>query len=124
VDIHELRKMTLPKLRDLAKQTTDLEGILGKKKEELVEAIAKAQGISFEPLAKDVHTIATVKQQIRNLQKQRDEILASSKDKRQVKRIRRKIKLLKRTTRHLAAAAKVQKAQQPSAPAGAAPATA
>jgi hypothetical protein len=123
VDLNELRKMTLPKLRELAKEATDLQGVGGMKKDELVEAIAKAKGIAFVP-TKDLSTIISVKQQIRALKRQRDEILASSKDEIQIKRIRRKIKLLKRITRQLAAAAKVQKAQQPSAPAGAAPATA
>ena len=108
MDIHELRKIPLPKLRDLAKQTTDLEGILGKKKEELIEAIAKAQGISFEPLAKDVQTISAIKQQIRGLKKQRDEILATTHDRLAVKRLRRKLKVLKRQTKKLASQAKTR----------------
>ncbi|HWP60558.1 MAG TPA: Rho termination factor N-terminal domain-containing protein [Candidatus Acidoferrales bacterium] len=115
MDLNELRKMPLPKLRDLAKQTTDLEGVLGKKKEELIEAIAKAQGISFVPLAKDVQTISAIKQQIRTLKKQRDETLATTKDRAELRKIRRKIKVLKRQTRKLAAAAKRQAAAKPAA---------
>jgi hypothetical protein len=109
VDLNELRKMTLPKLRELAKEGTDLQGVGGMKKEELVSAIAKAKGITFAP-AKDLSTVSSIKLQIRALKKQRDEILTSSKDAIPVKRIRRKIKLLKRTTRQLAAAAKLQPA--------------
>ncbi|MGH7847975.1 MAG: Rho termination factor N-terminal domain-containing protein [Candidatus Binatia bacterium] len=115
MDLNELRKMPLPKLRDLAKQTTDLEGVLGMKKEELVEAIAKAQGISFVPLAKDVQTISAIKQQIRSLQKQRDEMLAGNKDRAALKKTRRKIKVLKRQTRKLATDAKLQAAAKPAA---------
>ena len=120
MDLNELRKMTVLKLRDLAKEATELQGVGGMQKEELVEAIAKAKSIAFVPV-KDLSTITAVKEQIRALKKQRDEILASSKDAKQVKRIRRKIKFLKRTTRQLAAAAKVQPAAQPSAAAGVAP---
>lgn len=111
MDLSELRKMTVPKLRELAKESTDLQGVGGMQKEELVQAIAKAKGIEFVA-AKDLTTVTAVKQHIRALKKQRDEILSSSKDAKKVGIIRRKIKLLKRTTRQLAAAAKYQKAPQ------------
>jgi hypothetical protein len=117
LDIHELRKMPLPKLRELAKQTTDLEGVMGMKKEALVAAIAKAQGISLGPATKDLSTMTAIKQRIRSLRKQRDELLAASADRQQLKRIRREIKSLKRKTRELAAAAKATAGR------GAAPAT-
>ena len=120
MDLNELRKMTVLKLRELAKEATDLQGVGGMQKEELVEAIAKAKGIAFVPV-KDLSTITAVKQQIRAFKKQRDEIFTSSKDAKQVKRIRRKIKLLKRTTRQLAAAAKIQPAQEAGTAAGATP---
>ena len=123
MDLNELRKMTVLKLRELAKEATDLQGVGGMQKEALVEAIAKAKGIAFVPV-KDLSTITAVKHQIRAFKKQRDEILASSKDAKQVKRIRRKIKLLKRTTRQLAAAAKIQPAPQAATAAGVAPAPA
>jgi hypothetical protein len=119
VDLNELRKMTVPKLRELAKEATDLQGVGGMQKEELVQAIAKAKGIEFVA-AKDLGTMTAVKQHIRELKKQRDEILASSKDAKKIGILRRKIKLLKRTTRDLAAAAKTQKASQAAAPASSA----
>ena len=119
MDLNELRKMTVLKLRELAKEATDLQGVGGMQKEELVKAIAKAKGIAFVPV-KDLSTIIAIKHQIRVLKQQRDEILASSKDAKQVKRIRRRIKFLKRATRQLAAAAKIPSAQQPGAAAGAA----
>ena len=124
MDIKELKKMTVPKLRDLAKQATDLQGVMGMKKEELIEAIAKAQGIAYETLAKDVTTISSVKQEIRALQKHRDELLASSKERVKIARMRRKIKKLKRLTRHLGREAKVAKAAQAAQPAAPAPAAA
>ncbi|MBI3000722.1 MAG: transcription termination factor Rho [Deltaproteobacteria bacterium] len=124
MDIKELRKMTVPKLRERAKQVTDLQGVGGMEKEALIEAIAKAEGIAYEAPPKDVTTISSVKHEIRALKKQVEEIHASSKDHAKVHRIRRKIKKLKRRTRQLAHKAGPKEAPQASAPAGAsAPAT-
>ncbi|TAJ76175.1 hypothetical protein EPO44_21590 [bacterium] len=123
MDIKELRKMTVTKLREHAKQVTDLQGVIGMEKEALIEAIAKAEGIAYEVPPKDVTTISSIKQEIRALKKQTEELLASSKEAPKVKRIRRKIKKLKRLTRVLAHKAGPKEAPQPSAaPAAAAPA--
>ena len=123
MDIKELRKLTVPKLRERAKKVTSLEGVMGMEKEALVEAIAKAEGISYEVPPKDVTTISSVKQEIHALKKQVEEILAASKDHVKVGRIRRKIKKLKRLTRELAHKAGPKEAPQPSAtPAESAPA--
>lgn len=116
MEIQELRKMTVPKLRDLAKQSTELQGVMGMKKEQLIEAIAQAQSIAYDAAAKDVTTISSIKQQIRALQKQRDELLAVSKERVKVHRIRRKIKTLKRVTRALARKAGPKESPQASAP--------
>ena len=125
MDVNELRKMTTPKLRDLAKQETDLKGVGGMEKEELIKAIAEAQGIAYDESTKDINAIHAVKQDIRRLKKQKAEMLASSPDRKKIKRIKRRVKLLKRLTRHLAHEAKTAtaaKAAQPAAPAPAAPA--
>jgi Rho termination factor, N-terminal domain len=125
MDVNELRKMTTPKLRDLAKQETDLKGVGGMEKEELIKAIAKAKGIAYDESTKDINAIHAVKQDIRRLNKQKAEMLASSPDRKKIKRIKRRVKLLKRLTRHLAHEAKTAtagKAAQPTAPAPAAPA--
>jgi Rho termination factor, N-terminal domain len=102
MDLHDLQKMTTPKLRDLAKELTDLQGVGGMHKEELVKAIAKAQGIAYDESVKDLNAIHAVKQDIRALQKQKAELLTSKGDRKKLKRIKRKVKLLKRLTRHLA----------------------
>ena len=117
MDIKELRKMTVPKLRERAKQVTDLEGVMGMEKEALIVAIVKAEGIAYEAPPKDVTTIGSVKHEIRALKKQVEEIHASSKDHAKVHRIRRKIKKLKRRTRQLAHKAGPKEAPQASAPA-------
>lgn len=126
MDLKELRKLPMPKLRDLAKQDTDLKGVGGMEKEALIKAIAEAKGIVYDASTKDVNAIHAVKQDIRALKKQKAELLAANGDRKKLKRMKRKIKLLKRLTRHLAHEAKTMASQptatgQPAAPAPAAP---
>ena len=126
MDLKEIRKLPMPKLRDLAKQETDLKSVGGMEKEELIKAIAAAKGIAYDESHKDVNAIHAVKQDIRALKKQKAEILAGTPDRRKLKRIQRKTKLLKRLTRRLAHEAKTaaaEKAAQPAAPAAPAPPT-
>ena len=59
----------------------------------------------------DVNALSALKQNIRQLKKEKDVILTSSGDSETVKRIRRKIKLLKRETRVLAAQKKKSAAE-------------
>ena len=110
MDIDELRKLTLPKLKEHAKKTTDLKGIGGMKKEDLVKAIAKAEGTSDKASAEDHASISSVKQEIHALKtlgaKEVRELLTSSKDWIKLKKVRRKIKRLKRLTRQMALKAK------------------
>lgn len=125
MELKELRKLPMPKLRDLAKQETDLKGVVGMEKEELIKAIAQAKGIAYDETTKDLNAIHAVKQDIRTLQKQKAELLAGGGDRKELKRMRRKVKLLKRLTRHLAHEAKTTaatKTAQPSAPAQTPPA--
>ena len=102
MDLKELRKLPMPKLRDLAKQETELIGVGGMEKEELIKAIAAAKGIAYDETHKDLNAIHAVKQDIRTLQKQKLELLSAHGDRGKLSKIRRKVKLLKRVTRHLA----------------------
>ncbi|MBI4529056.1 MAG: Rho termination factor N-terminal domain-containing protein [Deltaproteobacteria bacterium] len=113
MDIKELRKMTLPKLREHAKQVSDLQGIVGMKKEELIELIAKAEGVAYAAPAKDVSTIKDAKQEIQELRKKRDELLASSKDHAELEKLRKRIKTLKRLTRKIAEKGTAKATQTP-----------
>ena len=136
MDLKELRKLPMPKLRDVAKQETDLKGVIGMEKEDLIKAIAAAMNIPYDETHKDLNAIHAVKQDIRALQKQKLELFASNRERSKIKRIRHKVKLLKRVTRHLAhdaklvavaaeakaAAEKTAVATKPAAPAEAPPA--
>jgi ElaB/YqjD/DUF883 family membrane-anchored ribosome-binding protein len=121
MELKELRKLPMPKLRDLAKQETELQGIGGMEKEDLIRAIAQAKGIAYDETGKDVNAIHSVKQDIRQLKKEKGELLAANGDRKKIKRIKRRVKLLKRLTRHLsresktAAAAKAAQAAAPAA---------
>ncbi len=102
MDLKELRRLPLPKLRDLAKQETDLKGVIGMEKEALIEAIAKAKGISYETMPKDVTAIHSIKHEIKDLRKHKAELLSASPDRKKLTKIQRKIKRLRRLTRKLA----------------------
>jgi beta-phosphoglucomutase-like phosphatase (HAD superfamily) len=127
MELKELRKLPMPKLRDLAKAETDLQGVIGMEKEELVKAIAQAKGIVYDETHKDLNAIHGVKADIRALKKQKAELITADGDQKKVKRLKRKVKLLKRLTRHLAHDARTAaaaKAAQPEPPAAATPAAA
>ena len=120
MELKDLRKLPMPKLRDLAKAETDLQGVIGMEKEELIKAIAQAKGIAYDETHKDLNAIHGVKADIRALKKQKAELITANGDQKKVERIKRKVKLLKRLTRHLAHDAKTAaaaKAAQPAAPA-------
>ena len=124
MELKELRKLPMPKLRDLAKVETDLQGVIGMEKEELIKAIAKAKNIAYDETHKDINAIHAVKADIRALQKQKTELRASNGDWRKIKRMKRKVKLLKRLTRDLAHERKTAaalKVAQPAAPTAATP---
>jgi hypothetical protein len=107
MELKDLRKLPMPKLRDLAKQETELTGVGGMQKEELIKAIAQAKGIAYDESSKDLNAIHAVKQDIRQMQKQKAELLTANSEPKKLKRVKRKIKLLKRLTRHLAHEAKI-----------------
>jgi hypothetical protein len=116
MELKEIRKLPMPKLRDLAKQETELTGIVGMEKEELIKAIAQAKGIAYEESGKDVNAIHAIKQDIRQLRTQKAELMAASGDAKKLKRVKRKLKLLKRLTRELAHEAKTAAAAKPATP--------
>ncbi len=120
MDLTELKKMTVAQLREKAKGIPDLQGVAGMKKDQLIQAISKAEGIGVGTQENDI-SISSVKQAIEALKKQKTELLASPEGHSKVKRIRRKIKRLKRQTRKLALEAARQKAAQAAAAAKAPP---
>jgi hypothetical protein len=112
MELKDIQRLTMPKLRELAKEATSLQGVIGMEKEALIKAIAAAKGITYDESFKDTHAIHAIKLDIRGLKKQKAELRAASGDRKKLKRIQRKIKLEKRLTRHLAHEAKTASARK------------
>src|SRR5690349_971925 len=78
MDLKELRKLPMPKLRDVAKQETELKNAGALEKEELIKAIAAARNVPYDETHKDLNAIHAVKQDIRELQKRKNELLTAN----------------------------------------------
>ena len=62
-----LDKMTVKELRDLAKETTELTGVFGMNKPELIAGIKKARGIVDDGPVKASSTVRDIKKKMREL---------------------------------------------------------
>ena len=98
---HELKEMTVARLREIAKETEHeaVKGATQMNKDHLLKALCTALNIEMH----EHHEVVgidkvVIKQKIRALRKQRDEILAS-KDRSQLHGVLRQIHALKRTIR-------------------------
>ncbi len=108
MDWHDLEKLTVVKLREEAHEK-GVEGVHGKDKPELLDALAGILGIEkpHEELSdKGVHDKAGLKLQIRALKVERARFLEAH-DHKSLKEVRRKIRGLKRQIRRIHAAAPV-----------------
>jgi hypothetical protein len=93
-----LDKMTVKELRDLAKETTDLTGVFGMNKPELISEIKKARGIVEEGSGKSNSTVREIKKKMRELKVV--QAAAVSEDNLRMARIyKKKIIRLKKQTR-------------------------
>jgi len=97
----ELKHKRVNELRDIAKEMDheEVQGYTQMNKEHLLEAICHALNIDMH-VHHEVVGIdkSVVKSQIKELKKQRDEAISSKKPE-ELKRIRRKIRILKKTLR-------------------------
>jgi len=96
----DITKLPVTKLREIALNIPDLEGVHGMTKQQLIEAIKAAQGIEQEKPQKaklDID-ISTVKKQIRMLKAERDQAI-NNRERTRLKEIRKTLKRLKRITR-------------------------
>lgn len=106
----DLEKMTAPEIRDFILQNyPEITGVHALKKEELLAAIYKARGVPVKEIkkkeAKEVEINKSgLKKQIRLLKAERDKLLdtPSKKNKKELIKIRKKIKKLKKLTRKAA----------------------
>jgi len=95
---HDLQKMTVGRLRELAAEYEDLTGVTGMHKETLVDTLAKKRGIEIPHKVVVGIDKAVLKAKIRDLKKIRDQHL-EERDHEQLRRTRRKIHRLRHQLR-------------------------
>ena len=98
MNYHELEKTTVGKLREMAAEHPDLEGVTAMSKEKLVDALAVKLGIEIPHKVVVGIDKSAVKTQIRELKKVRDEAIAA-KDSEKLRRTRHKIHKLRHQLR-------------------------
>jgi hypothetical protein len=96
-----LEKMTVTDLREMAKEITEISGVHGMKKEELIAAIKKSKGIVDEPVKKTDASIGEIKKKIKAVKNQRLTAI-EAKDKKMAKIYKRRISRLKKKSRRAA----------------------
>ena len=97
-----LEKMTVTDLREMAKEITEISGVHGMKKEELIAAIKKSKGIIDEPVKKTDASLGEIKKKIKAVKTQRLAAI-EAKDKKMAKIYKRRISRLKKKSRRAAA---------------------
>jgi hypothetical protein len=97
-----LEKMTVTDLREMAKDITEISGVHGMKKEELIAAIKKSKGIIDEPVKKTDASLGEIKKKIKAVRTQRLAAI-EAKDKKMAKIYKRRISRLKKKSRRAAA---------------------
>lgn len=96
-----LEKMTAKELREIGKQISEITGVYGMNKAELISAIKKARGIIDDTRKKTDSSVREIKKKIKALRAERAAALDSS-DKKMAKIYRRSIARLKKKTRRAA----------------------
>lgn len=96
-----LEKMTVTDLREMAKEITEISGVHGMKKEELIAAIKKSKGIIDEPVKKTDASLGEIKRKIKAVKTQRLAAI-EAKDKKMAKIYKRRISRLKKKSRRAA----------------------
>lgn len=107
MELKDLQKMTVTKLREEAVKIPGVQGAHGMRKDELVRVLAEAHGIPLGRTVAKPSTISEIKLQIRKLRVERD-ALSGSENEAARRRVRRQIRSLKRQTRRLARAAQTE----------------
>jgi hypothetical protein len=103
MDLKTLERMTVVKLREEALKIPDMSGVRGMNKEELVRALAAAYKIDLSTRRRGGAEKSTLKKQIRELRGKIAEAI-QTKQKTDLRKLRRHVKHLKAQTRRLAKA--------------------
>ncbi len=103
-ELHRLQKLTVPKLREEAKEKyhDEIKGVHGMNKDRLVQALCEQMGIPYD---EEAHKVAAeidkggIKQ---SLKKFKEELAVEGRGKQDRSILRKKVKRLKRKLRHAA----------------------
>lgn len=98
MDWHELEKMKVTDLREMAKDKTGLTGVSGMNKDQLVEALAQALDIPKPHKVVEGAAKTRIKQQIRELKAVRAAAL-ENRDREALLKARKQIHVLRRKLR-------------------------
>jgi hypothetical protein len=103
MDLQTLERLTVVKLREEASKIPELSGVRAMSKEELIRAIAGALSIDLRERRKGGAGKGAIKKLIREL-KVKIAAAIQTKNRAELKALRRHVKRLKSQTRHLAKA--------------------
>ncbi len=92
-----LEKMTAKELREVAIEMSEITGVHGMNKAELINAIKLAKGIEIESVKKTDSTVREIKGKIKEFKAKRETLLESNDNKMAAIYKRRIIKLKKKT---------------------------
>ncbi len=101
MDYHELSKLTVNKLREMAQEYDDLVGVTAMSKEKLIEVLCHKLGIEMPHKVVTGIDKTAIKARIRELKKIRDEAIAA-KDREKLARARAEIHRLRHKRRRAA----------------------
>jgi hypothetical protein len=101
MDYHELHKLTVAKLREMAKEYPDVVGASGMHKDQLVELLCGRLGIPMPHKVAVGEEKVTIKTRIRELKKERDAAIAA-KDGKKLRELRHKLHRSRRALRKAA----------------------
>jgi len=110
MELQELQRLTVVKLREEALQHEGITGVNGMNKDQLIEALAPVFGIDLEAETRAIRerlaaNKGTLKQEIHSLKDQRNDALADH-DLEVVSQVRKDIKKRKRSLRRMGKAAR------------------
>ena len=106
MELRDLHKMTVVKIREVALQQGDIVGVHGMSKQEIIEALAPRLGIDLEAATKAARTRFAGNKTISAELRQRDAALADH-DAVALSQARKSIKQYKRVLRRMARKARV-----------------
>jgi hypothetical protein len=94
-----LDKWTIKELRDEAAQITEVQGVSGMNKQELLVLVREAKGIPAPKAAKKTQGVREIKKKVAELRKKKDEQRAQGASRKVLDIMRRKISKMKKKTR-------------------------